>query len=79
MSEVKRREGEEAQENEDSNTQENSKSEELNETRVKDASVNVGEQPKYSCEQHLNEETKTEKEGQRGRKKNTCPSVCNLH
>ncbi|XP_030287785.1 uncharacterized protein LOC115590542 [Sparus aurata] len=63
--EVKSSENEEAQENEDSNTRKNSESEELNETRVEDASVNVGEQPKDSCEQHLDEETKKEKEQQR--------------
>ncbi|XP_073331734.1 uncharacterized protein [Pagrus major] len=65
VSEVKSSEDEEEQENEDSNTRENSKSEELNERRVEDASVNVGEQSKDSCEQHLDEETKTEKEEQR--------------
>ncbi|KAM8747846.1 uncharacterized protein AB9X84_015730 isoform 1-T1 [Acanthopagrus schlegelii] len=52
-------------ENEDSNTQENSKSEKLNDIRVEDVSVNVGEQLKDSSEQHLDEETKTEKEKQR--------------
>ncbi|XP_044039327.1 probable serine/threonine-protein kinase kinX [Siniperca chuatsi] len=40
----------------------NSKSEEMKETKVDDAPVNVGEQSKYSCEQGLDEETKTEKQ-----------------
>ena len=41
--------------------------------------VNVGEQSRDSSEQHLNEQTKTEREEQRGKKKNKCPTVCNLH
>ncbi|XP_036968998.1 nuclear polyadenylated RNA-binding protein 3-like [Acanthopagrus latus] len=65
VSEVKRCEDEDGQEKEDSNTQENSKSEELNETRVEDASVSVGEQLRDSSEQHLDKETKSEKEEQR--------------
>ena len=79
LSEVKRREDEDVQENEDSNTQENSKSEELNEAGVEDASVSVGEQLRDSSEQHLDKETKSEKEEQRGKMKNTCPTVCNLY
>ena len=77
LSEVKRREDEDVQENEDSNTQENSKSEELNEAGVEDASVSVGEQLRDSSEQHLDKETKSEKEEQRGKKKNVHPSFCN--
>ena len=76
VSEVKSSEDDEAQKKEISNTGEQRKSEELNETRVEDASVNVEEQPKDSCEQHLDEETKTDKEEQRGKKKNMCPTVC---
>ncbi|XP_051285204.1 titin homolog isoform X1 [Dicentrarchus labrax] len=49
-----------------SSTEENTndKSEELKETKVDDAPVNVGEQLNNSSEQHLNEETKTEKQKQ---------------
>ncbi|XP_036968992.1 uncharacterized protein LOC119027683 isoform X2 [Acanthopagrus latus] len=65
VSEVKSSENEQVQENEDSNTQENIKSEKLNEAGVEDASVNVGEQLRDSCEQHLDKETKSEKEEQR--------------
>ena len=77
MSEVKSSENEQVQENEDSNTQENIKSEKLNEAGVEDASVNVGEQLRDSSEQHLDKETKSEKEEQRGKKKNVHPSFCN--
>ncbi|KAM8747845.1 uncharacterized protein AB9X84_015729 [Acanthopagrus schlegelii] len=62
VSEVKSSEDEEAQDNKDRDIEENNKSGELNETRVEDASVNVGEQLRDSSEQHLDEETKTEKE-----------------
>ena len=79
VSEVKSSADEETRESEARNIRENSKSEELNETRVGGASVNVVEQPKDSSEQHLDGETKTEKEEQRGTKKNTCPSFCNIH
>ncbi|XP_051285245.1 trichohyalin-like isoform X2 [Dicentrarchus labrax] len=49
-----------------SSTEENTneKSEELKETKVDDAPVNVGEQVKHSSEQHLDEETKTERQKQ---------------
>ena len=79
VSEVKSSENKEAKENTDSNTPENTKSEELNESRVEDASANIVEQPKGSCEQRLDEERKTEKEEQRGKKQNMCPSFCNIH
>ncbi|KAM8747901.1 uncharacterized protein AB9X84_015767 isoform 1-T1 [Acanthopagrus schlegelii] len=79
VSEVKSSADEETRESEARNIRETSKSEELNETRVGGASVNVVEQPKDSSEQHLDEETKTEKEEERGTKKNTCPSFCNIH
>ena len=78
VGEVKSSEDGEAQEAEEGNTQDNSSSEELHETRVEDASVNVGEQPKYSCDQRLDGETETETQEQRG-KNNTCPPVCSLH
>ncbi|XP_051285240.1 ubiquitin carboxyl-terminal hydrolase 36-like isoform X7 [Dicentrarchus labrax] len=49
-----------------SSTEENTneKSEELKETKVDDAPVNVEEQVKYSSDQHLDEETKTERQKQ---------------
>ncbi|XP_030287796.1 uncharacterized protein YFR016C-like isoform X4 [Sparus aurata] len=78
VSEVKSSEKKEAKENKDSNTPENSKSEELNESRVEDASANIVEQPKESYAR-LDEETKTEKEEERGQKKKMCPSFCNIY
>ncbi len=59
-------------------SQQVSKSEELKEIKVEEAPINVGEELKSSSEERLDEETKTEKQKQKG-KRNMWPAVCTIY